>query len=279
MAVRAAGLGTWSVDFAGDSIALDEKAHALLGLAVGSFGAKFDDFLALVHAEDRERVQQDFQAAQSAGRSFDSECRVQWPGDGSRHTLRIRGKCEFDPTGRPTSMAGACWDVTERRRVEAELAHERRLMQCLMDVLPDKIYFKDTASRFICVNKAKLEKHGLHSAEEILGKTDFDLFGPERAREAFADEQKIMQTGEALLDHEEKDVWADGSETWVSTTKLPLRDAEGRIIGTFGLSRDVTARKRAEEKLVQYAAQLEQRNAELQEDLEMARELQAAMLP
>jgi sigma-B regulation protein RsbU (phosphoserine phosphatase) len=279
VAVRAAGLGTWSVDFASDSIALDEKAHALLGLAVGSFGGKFDAFLALVHPEDRDRVRLDFQAAQEAGRGFDSECRVVWPVDATLHSLRIRGKCEFDPGGRPTSMAGACWDVTERRRVEAELEQERRLLRALMDVLPDKIYFKDTASRFICVNKAKLEKHGLHSAEEIVGKTDFDFFTPERAQQAYEDEQRIMSTGEPLLDHEEKDVRASGNERWVSTTKLPLRDAEGRIVGTFGLSRDVTARKEAEEKLAQYAGQLEQRNGELQQDLEMARELQAAMLP
>ncbi len=272
LAVRAASLGTWSLDCTTDHLTLDEKAHALLGLGAGGFSGKLDDLLALVHPEDRERVREDFGAALRAGSGFDSECRVVWPGDGAVHSLRMRGKGEFDATCNATSMAGAAWDVTERRRVEAELVRQRQMLECLMAHLPDKIYFKDAESRFISVNQAKLTKHGLHAMSEIVGKTDFDVFSPERAREAYADEQKIMQTGEALVDHEERDVWPDGTETWVSTTKMPLRDAEGRIVGTFGLSRDVTARKRAE-------AQLKQQNEELQQDLEMARELQVAMLP
>lgn len=272
LAVRSAGIGTWTLDLASELITLDEKAHALLGLPAGSFAGKFDDFLALVHAQDRERVREDFRAALSGGGACDTECRVVWPGDAAIHSLRLRGKCDFDSHGRPTSMAGAGWDVTERRRVEAELATQRRLLKCLMANLPDKIYFKDTQSRFVCVNNAKLAKHGLHSMAEIVGKTDFDVFTPDRAQRAFEDEQRIMRTGEAIVDQEEKDVWPDGSVTWVSTTKMPLRDAEGRIVGTFGLSRDVTARKRIE-------AQLKQQNEELRLDLEMARELQAAMLP
>jgi sigma-B regulation protein RsbU (phosphoserine phosphatase) len=88
-----------------------------------------------------------------------------------------------------------------------------------------------------------------------------------------------MSTGVPLVDQEEKNVWPDGSETWVSTTKMPLRDSEGRIIGTFGLSRDITRRKRIEDELGLIANELRARNAMLEEDLMMARELQSAMLP
>jgi len=93
------------------------------------------------------------------------------------------------------------------------------------------------------------------------------------------DEQRTISTGVPLVDHEEKNVWADGSETWVSTTKMPLRDSEGRIVGTFGLSRDITRRKRVEDELGLIANELRARNAMLEEDLKMARELQSAMLP
>ncbi len=279
LAVRSAGLGTWTLDIATGSVALDEKAHALLGIASGSFSGRFEDFIALVHAEDRDRVRHDLGEAVREKGSYDSECRVVWPSDASVHTLRLRGRCHSEANGRAAIMAGAGWDVTERRRVEAELVRERRLLHCLMENLPDKIYFKDRESRFVCVNTAKLAKHGLTDLSQIIGKTDFDYFGAARAEQAFEDEQRIISTGEPLVDQEEKDVWPDGSETWVSTTKMPLRDSEGRIVGTFGLSRDVTARKRAEAQLAQYAAQLKQRNEELQQDLEMARELQTAMLP
>ena len=82
-----------------------------------------------------------------------------------------------------------------------------------------------------------------------MGKSDFDLFSDEHARQAFEDERRIMQTGQPVIDLEERETWPDRPDTWVSTTKMPLRDAHGRIVGTFGVSRDITDRRRAEEAL------------------------------
>src|SRR6202011_2606502 len=110
-------------------------------------------------------------------------------------------------------------------------------------------------------------------------KTDADLFAPEHAQAALRDEEEILRTGQPLVNMEEKETWPDGHETWVSTSKLPLRDPDGHIIGTFGRSRDITAKKRAEEKLAALARELREKNEALEQDLEMARELQQAMLP
>lgn len=279
LAVRAAGLGTWSLEFATDFIVLDPRAHALLGLAEGSFSGRYEEFLALVHPEDRERLRQELDAAVKDGSACDSECEVVWPSDGSTHCVRIRGKCYFAPDGQATSMAGACWDVTERRHMEAELAKERQLLRCLMTNLPDKIYFKDAESRFIRVSDSMIPNFAVQDAAAIVGRTDFDFFSEEHARQAFEDEQRVMRTGQPMVNKEEKETWGGGRETWVSSTKMPLHDREGRVVGTFGLSRDVTERKRAEAQLAEYAAQLKQRNEELHQDLEMARELQTALLP
>jgi sigma-B regulation protein RsbU (phosphoserine phosphatase) len=176
-------------------------------------------------------------------------------------------------------MTGACWDVSERKAMEDELAHERFLLHTLAEHIPDKIYFKDAASRFIWISRETLVRFGSTDPAGVLGKTDFDFFREEHARRAFDDEQKIIRTGQPLVNLEEREMWPDGRETWVSTTKMPLRDAAGRILGTFGLSRDITERKRAEEQLTKYAAELRRRNEELEEDLEMARELQNALMP
>ena len=147
--------------------------------------------------------------------------------------------------------SAAFTDITARKRAE-------HLLTTLMENLPDKIYFKDKASRFVLVNRAKLAKHGLTDMAQMMGKTDFDFFPEERAQQAFDDEQRIMRTGEPLEDQEEKDVWPDGRETWVSTTKLPLLDESGRVVGTFGLSRDITEHKqRAQLLAVQYAVTLQ----------------------
>ena len=141
----------------------------------------------------------------------------------------------------------------ERKRAEEALIEERHLLRTLMDNLPDVIYFKDRESRFTRINKAHAKGFGLSDPAQAIGKTDFDFFAEEHARQAFADEQEIIRTGQPILAKEEKEAWPDGRETWVSTTKMPLRDANGNILGTFGVSRDVTERKSLEGQLRQTA--------------------------
>ncbi|MGA3245244.1 MAG: PAS domain S-box protein [Bacteroidota bacterium] len=140
-------------------------------------------------------------------------------------------------------------DITERKRAEEALDRERSLLRALMDNIPDHIYFKDSASRFVRINKALADRFGLSNPVQAVGKMDFDFFTEEHARSAYEDEQGIGRTGQPLVGLEEKETWPDGRETWVSTTKMPLRDRAGQIIGTFGISRDITDRKRAEEAL------------------------------
>jgi PAS domain S-box-containing protein len=140
-------------------------------------------------------------------------------------------------------------DITEHKRDEEAFSEERSLLRALMENIPDHIYFKDAGSRFIKVNKAQASMFGLSDPMEAIGKTDFDFFTEEHARPAYESEQEIIRSGRPLVDLEEKEDWPDGRETWVSTTKVPLRDVNGQIIGTFGLSRDVTERKRAEQEL------------------------------
>lgn len=153
------------------------------------------------------------------------------------------------------------------------------LLHQLMDNISDNIYFKDLESRFILVNKAFAKWSGGKSPDDYLGKSDFDLFSEEHARSAFADEQRIIETGEPLVSKEEKETWEDGHVTWVSTSKLPLTDAEGKIIGTFGISRNITENKLNEIKLQKYAEKLRDINEQMEEQLRMAANLQRAFLP
>jgi two-component system sensor histidine kinase/response regulator len=140
-------------------------------------------------------------------------------------------------------------DLTQRRQAEYALDQERHLLHTLMDYLPDHIYFKDTESRFLRINKALAKRFGLIDPEQAIGKTDFDFFTEEHARQAFADEQELIRSGRPVIGLEEKETWPDGSTTWVSTTKMPLHDREGRVCGTFGISRDITERRRAQAEL------------------------------
>jgi len=130
---------------------------------------------------------------------------------------------------------------------EANLDSE--ILRMLMEAIPDRIYFKDTQSRFVRVNAAYAKWHGFASPADIVGKTDFDLFKPSHAEIALADEREIMQTGRPLIGKTESQPMRNGTNGWASTTKLPWLDASGQIVGTFGLTRDITATKAAEEAL------------------------------
>ncbi len=143
--------------------------------------------------------------------------------------------------------------VSRRVRIEQELIEQVFLLQTLMDTIPDSIYFKDKNSRFTRVNRYTAGKFGITDPGQVQGKTDFDFFTDEHAQQAFRDEQEILRTGQPLVAVEEKETLPGGGVKWVSTTKMPLRDSEGRIVGTFGISRDITERKAIEARLEQQA--------------------------
>lgn len=139
-------------------------------------------------------------------------------------------------------------NITESKRAEDALNYEKYLLNTLMNNVPAHIYFKDGESRFIRINKAQTRLFGLNDPRQAIGKTDFDFFTKEHAQKAYEDEQEIIRTGQPI-NLEEKETWPDHPDTWVSTTKLPMRDKDEKIIGTFGISLDITERRKAEEEL------------------------------
>lgn len=122
------------------------------------------------------------------------------------------------------------------------------MLRALMRYLPDRIYFKDRESQIIATSDSFASRHGI-PLEDCVGKTDFDFFSREHAQNAFRDEQRILSTGEGVLNKLEKETWEDGRITWALTTKLPLRSATGEVIGTFGISKDVTESMRTQTAL------------------------------
>jgi len=134
---------------------------------------------------------------------------------------------------------GISRDVTEWKRMEEELARHLELLQSLMDAIPDSVSFKDAEHRFILVNKAMAARWNTRS-DEMLGKTDFDFLPREQAQKAVDDDTKVVTTGIPIVNSLEKVASADGSEQWVSVTKVPRYDRDGHIIGTLGIARYVT---------------------------------------
>lgn len=141
------------------------------------------------------------------------------------------------------------WDETARIEGEQKLRNRENLLQCLLDMSADAIYFKDKESRFVRVSKSMLHYFGLKNQKEIIGKRDSDFFEAKRAEKALADEKKILKNGISISGKVEKEIWRDGHITYALTNKAPLKDVQGNIIGTFGISKNITKLIKTEEAL------------------------------
>ena len=209
---------------------------------LGIYGEQDDDPVAstVVQSSDGERV------VRFATRAFPPpELGVQEPFQLIVTPLRLQDEFGFlalasDDVASCTEIAHHAQTAFESARNSAGAEHARFLLKALLDNTTDHIYFKDRESRFTKVSTAMALRLGLASPEEAIGKTDFDYFSEEHARQAFTDEQRIIQSGKPMVGIEERETWTDGREAWVMTSKMPLRDELGTIIGTFGVSRDVT---------------------------------------
>lgn len=140
-------------------------------------------------------------------------------------------------------------DITKSKNIEYELKQEQFMVNALLENLDDHIYFKDLESKFLRINKSHATSFGLQNPDDAIGKTDFDFFTTEHAQQAFDDEQEILRTGKSVSKIE-KLTRADRPDSWSLSTKLPLYDTSGRIIGTFGISRDITEQKKSEQQIL-----------------------------
>ena len=156
-----------------------------------------------------------------------------------------------DEAGAIIGLQCVFWDVTDRQILEQELHSERQLLRAMLDVCPDLIYFKDRDSRFLKVSRSLAERAGFASPDEIVGKTDAEIFDGAHADEALEDERRVMEGGPPIVAKTEREVWLDGSIRFVTTTKIAWRDRQGAVMGLFGVSRDITEFRKLEMELHQ----------------------------
>jgi PAS domain S-box-containing protein len=241
-----AGVGGWELDLQSNALHWSAQTRRIHEVEP-DYQPVLDEVLALYAHGDRDVMAHAVEAGIQRGMPWDLELRLT-TAKGRAIWARSVGTAEFEH-GQAVRLVGAFQDITERKQAELTLAYERQLMTSLLDTLPDQIYFKDRDSRFLRINPALAHRFGLDHPDQATGKSDADFFLPDHAAKTAAQEQRIVDTGEPILDLEEQQHWPDRPPTWNLTTKMPLLGAEGHVIGTFGISRDITARRQLEAEL------------------------------
>jgi len=205
-----------------------------------------DDLATFFQEKDREAI--------AAGKSSTNEEWLTYASDG-RHVLWETTKTPvYDAKGQPVGVLGIARDITKHRLLEDELRTKERYQQALLDNFPFMVWLKDTESRLLAVNRPYLEAANLAVDAPYFGKTDLDLFPADLAEGFRADDREVMATGQQKT--VEEFVGTPGMLCWHETYKAPVLDAEGKLLGTVGFSRDITERKQMEKEILKLNAEL-----------------------
>jgi two-component system, cell cycle sensor histidine kinase and response regulator CckA len=255
VALDAAGMGVAQWDPATGRITYYGHVREIFGREPDDLPDTLDGVMALVHPDDRPTVSAQVRAAVKAPASeasaMDTEFRIVHP-DGSHAWVSVQGQRFFDQTGKLTRFIVAGRDVSAKRKLEEESTARARLLDAVLANAPDSIYAKDPQGRYVLNSAMNLRLLGARSEVDVHGKTVFDLFPREIADRFDADDKHVLGTGQPVVNREEphlKD--AQGRQRWFLTTKVPLRETDGHVIGLLGISRDISDWKRLEQQLLQ----------------------------
>ena len=250
LAVRGSSDGLWDWNILTTEIRYIPRTRGMLDLNDPGFTNTLEEFNDSLHPDDFLRTWQAVKRHLEHREPYDIEHRLRTKA-GDYRWFRSQGQAIWNDKGEPVRMAGSVTDIHRQKSAEFALTHERFLLDTLLKHLPDLIYFKDTQGRFLRVSSALAKHLGGRSPDDVCGRTDADYFPPDYADQARADEEELIRGVRTVITKEERPVWNDGTSSWVLTTKIPLKDAHAQIIGTFGISRDISVLKQAEHRFRQ----------------------------
>ncbi len=241
----------WEMDFVTNALRYDDDMLRLFGMPEGTVARDLSAWLALVHEQDRARfVALYHKILTSSEGVFDYEYRLLHP-QGQLCWVHTRGKViARDANGQPVLAVGSTVNTTARKQMELALAESNQLLNAVIATAPVRIFWKDKDLRYLGCNPAFAHDAGLDEPQELIGKDDYQMGWYDQAEAYRADDRKVMDSGVSKINFDEPQTTPDGSTIWLRTSKVPLRDEQGRTIGIFGLYEDVTERKRDEEALV-----------------------------
>jgi PAS domain S-box-containing protein len=252
LALEAGRMGLWQWDPRRNRSIWNPREYELLGLPAGDGHVDSETFFHMIHPGDRSRVEAEILHCLATGADLDTEMRIV-RSDGQTRWLAAHGRVYRDEASRPLRMVGVNYDITERKAAEESLRASRQMLETVINNIPQGVFWKDRNSLYLGGNRIVLESHGMQLQGEIVGKSDYQLAGVTRAEAAafIRRDRDVMDRDAPQLGIIEPMTRADGSTMWLETSKLPLHDAAGVVIGVLGTWQDITQRRQMEEQLRQ----------------------------
>ncbi|QDT25533.1 Sensory/regulatory protein RpfC [Gimesia panareensis] len=247
LAVAGSTDGLWDWNLLTNKVYYATRFKELLGLKEEEMSDGFFEFESRLHPDDYEPTQTALNRHIEEQEPYDVEYRLRLK-NGDYRWFRARGQAIWDARGLAVRMAGSITDIHNQKLAEAALEYEQFLLETLLNHLPDEITFKDTEGRFLRVSAALARRLKVDNPKALEGLSNFDFFPAEYARKRLEQEKELMQSGRSMLRREECLQGPSGENLTMLTTKIPLRNRQGKVIGTFGIAHDITEIKRAEER-------------------------------
>lgn len=247
LALDAAAMGTWSCSLQTGKVIWSNRAQAIFGYVPGTFPGDRETFLSLVHPDDRDRVVQAIIHTFETGAPYNIEYRI-YRLDGALRWIAVWGLVPQELSVSDKQLIGVVCDITDRKQADQDLQESRNMLELVLDTIPQRVFWKDRDSRFLGCNSAFANDYQM-TYEEIVGKTDLELPWAEWAHLYRAGDAQVIETCTPKLNYEEPTVNLYGEQIWIRSSKIPLTNSEGEVIGILGCYDDITDRKQAEQQL------------------------------
>lgn len=243
-----ANLGNWTLDHQSDRLVWSKQIYNLFEIPTDQFDATYEAFLAAIHPDDRGAVNAAYQQSLYNQAPYQIEHRLLMA-DGRVKWVQERCHTLFDAEGKPITSHGTVQDITDRVKVDAEVAAARDLLSKVIDNTPVRVFWKDRDFRYLGCNTLFAQDAGLQRPEDLIGKDDYQMTWSAHAELYRSDDRAVMDSGVPKLFFEEAQTTPNGGTMWLRTSKVPLRNNENEIIGILGIYEDVTDVRLAEVKI------------------------------